>query len=1327
MRSSKTVTSKQVSTSKVNSTEAIYHASPVTSFSPTGNQAVSDLTAANLREVIVNFQDDTVKSLVKLPVLENTIAADFSSAILNVPVNVKLPDQPDPNTSLEPIDTDVVSSGNQKIFSLQTGLFETEPSIIVSSEFVPLYNENSKTRQGQALTIKETAKMVTAKTAINVLSQNAGSVTLVNENKRQLKEFIDAEQEFATKLLKLTNDTLNILDVGSYALPTINQRESIGSIYEILKKSGYNTSNVVKYTETKMWLQSLVEVKRGISTHSSNLTAQNFVRRNVKNDEDSFLLSDIESTPKELKKIWMNPYHPAVPTLGELTDTSKINDSLFLFSDFEKKQYINLAFANADLVTEDTSSSKVAYEKSVLSNKVLESYIESGRDIAIIANAITKESTYSSYLSKLENFEILLNTFGYEASRTGDNFRVWDYLIGRFPKKVTDLIVLPTGNGKSLASFSQRAVKNGNEYYNVLTFENNSFENSSITPGSTYYVDSSLSATDGRKFDSSRLSELIEITSNVRKTTETLFDILGYSISNTVIPYQGIYEDYQKKQYVTDASFERMTDRLSVVANLYRGCINISQNQIVSLDTRALGSNGYRLSLGEIIGVRLASLICKLAVYPSGLYTKSAGRLKTLLFMWLLNVAIQQMNPSVSNNSTILNLKKRIAAHIGGTSTKTSNPELDKAMMQYRCVPVTTTSASDLKLEQSSMEFIVREQKAAASSYVQAVYNKIFAVDADRGIWKTLVDMLKSVMSNSQVYVNEFTAYSGMTKVAYLYNNFDLMLRIVAAQTPENIIGMYSRASSRSTKDLVDTGILIGEVTKAQLDETYNVNTMLVSDYFPKYYVNKLNDSMKSLDIESNLTVRQIAFYRKYLSDIGRQLNSFKEYLEGNFDAHLARVSGLYQSDTSLSVKQRNELLSLSFSEEQLRLSKYVMSEYNDRITKSDTSESNLKVLPICADMPSGFIDYMPINELDAVSHTMLSSYFKTEQFLSLKGNNKKIISVGIPPRLIRSIHTAQKLSTDSSKFTRQNLVRIKLYKLDRMHPDVVYLPKSYLFEMTRFPTRVAANWNFNYFLNGEFDLFSTPTKFMTSNGDILLHKNFSDAFPNQYYGSVLKDDEKSEIYVNHSISFLCEEYLRWFTDCKFDESRYTNFTQVNSALPSTENQYLNFASSAISSNSATVIDATKIQKANNQVTAFFRDPASGRAYKMPLNLQTAQLNQTAEKVYSIPVDKTVRSYFMNETFFLSPDISKRKMSYFKKFDRVFSILVDPDDFYVDESLTNSSTLQSMKNIGILTGGETINGGKSPYRHRDTMPNDPSYNEYFVTVEPYDYVQEYRE
>jgi hypothetical protein len=341
---------------------------------------------------------------------------------------------------------------------------------------------------------------------------------------------------------------------------------------------------------------------------------------------------------------------------------------------------------------------------------------------------------------------------------------------------------------------------------------------------------------------------------------------------------------------------------------------------------------------------------------------------------------------------------------------------------------------------------------------------------------------------------------------------------------------------------------------------------------------------------------------------------------------------------------------------------------------------------------------------------------------LKEKGNNKKIISVGIPPRLNRSLRTILR-SSGGEKFIKQNLIRLKVYKIDRLHPDIVYLPKSYLFEMNRFPTRIIGNWKYDSFISDDFNLLNVPSKLISSDGIISVHKDFTEAFPTSTYGSLLLDEEKFQIYANHAVSFLSEEYLRWFTDIHFDESRYSNFSNVENTETSSEKQYRTYIN--FIKNGSITPDSLQ------QVKARFKDPTSGETFDIAVsspgaNEKISIFSSANTRSYVIPMDSTILSYFENETFVTDVETIKRRISYMKKFDRVFNIIFDPDDFYVDDSVSSKETLESLKNLGILTGGDQGTSKNSiPYKNRDTESGDATLDEYFVTIEPYEYVQEY--
>ena len=129
-----------------------------------------------------------------------------------------------------------------------------------------------------------------------------------------------------------------------------------------------------------------------------------------------------------------------------------------------------------------------------------------------------------------------------------------------------------------------------------------------------------------------------------------------------------------------------------------------------------------------------------------------------------------------------------------------------------------------------------------------------------------------------------------------------------------------------------------------------------------------------------------------------------------------------------------------------------------------------------------------------------------------------------------------------------------------------------------------------------------------------------------------------------------------------------------------------------------------------------------------PDNIVSSQNKKIQSSTVNPTLDLTdsMRSYFLRETLMHDTSVHKRRASYPKKFDRCFSIIFDPDDFIVDDSQSDSSTLAVMKQNGIIIGGNFDSSNKKiAYRHRDTSPGDVSFDQYFTTVEPFDYNQTY--
>ena len=465
----------------------------------------------------------------------------------------------------------------------------------------------------------------------------------------------------------------------------------------------------------------------------------------------------------------------------------------------------------------------------------------------------------------------------------------------------------------------------------------------------------------------------------------------------------------------------------------------------------------------------------------------------------------------------------------------------------------------------------------------------------------------------------------------------------------------------------------------------------------------KLINASSICSIQDDDTIQRLLLIKNFLGMLEWYSASYSQELTSNksMKDFLAELFSLYSQDPDLSQSEVTELLNLFLTPEQAALYFYNLSEYQDRFSGEGSTANLLKVPPF-NQFPEKFMDYLPVDDVSLVSCQLFSSFFKKPNFLPAKGNNKKILSIGIPPGLFR--HLRYSRGENDSEKIRDGIVRIKIYKVDRLRPEIVFFPQQFLFEMNRFPTRIAANWDVNVLLNdNEFDIFQIPTKFLSLGGGVTLHKNFFDAFK-KHLTSGITIPEFQQIYTNHATSFLLEEYINWFTDIEMNENRYYNYGQFV-PIQSVKNQYKNFY------NTIKNIPNTPGAVA----TSKFSPEETGGASEVTKSV----IKTSSNKGITVDLTNTIKNYFTNETLFLDPVEHRRRISYPKKFDRVFTVIIDPDEFEIDQGNSKPELL-----VNLFNRGEISKSDGNKYTLKDSTQNDATFEDYFITIEPYDYVSE---
>jgi len=1185
--------------------------------------------------------------------------------------------------------TSTISNESLKKYSINSRLSQDRPSIILTSKFIPIFSFGKENFISNALNTKENSILLTAKNAISILSQNKDTKDYVAANTENLKTFLDSENNFIKNILSQLSNVLFRLNVKNWSYS--DSRSEIYSFERALLEKNYYQEDIDKFSNSKLWNQFLLEFKLDVISHTGGLIGM--LRGSSSKDGDPYKLSGLDSSTEDSSlRIWINPYKEIISEDDiNRSDDASINENVNALNLLQKNLYVNL----------NSASNKT---DSVNSISLLDKYHQdgTGRDITLISNSLAKEANYSKKITS--NYQVLYDNYGYSIYSDGrGNTQVWDYIVGKFRNSVLEVQDSSSniiGKDSSLSSLSQYSVQapNSSDQYKVLTFESTFIPDSDITPGSFYFIDSTLDTPYGKNFDLSRINVL---TDKLKKTLDTLSIISKFS-------------DYDQGQKdVTDPAdlINQILHKFDYFTDMYARYININTS---------LYSNNFEES--ELYN-RFSASIARHAINPP---TITAGAndftLRSLLFLMIMNAIINDLN----NIQAINALQSKIVDHLITTSP---------------VVLVDDEYASAINQQRLLVE------SNGGRSKTSIIGQKLLSLEG--GIWKTVLDIMKEVYNSPDLYdESSSTSYSGINKFVYLFAYFDMILRVISSMSPESLLGYYEKQNSdlAGGPPSFEAGFVLQELdesTNNTFDSFFNIesNNNAMSSLNDSSQINsafqiatrasnktikvkKIESAKSCLVTEKSIIKSQIEFLKNFVSQLNASLIDFSVFLGQKFGEHIANVSPLYESDTELNLIQKNALLGMSLTEEQLVLSNYISSELSDKINTNLDSESKLSSIPFFADFPKDFSSYLPINDTEMLSYFLLSSFFKSEEFLLEKGNNKKIMSIGIPPKLLRSLS-----STNSNKNTqeiiRKNIIRIKIYKIDRLHPALVFLPQTYLFEMSRFPTRVLGNWNFNNFSNNETNILQIPTKFYL-NSQFTLHNDYSKAF--DAHGSILTDDQKVEIYSNHAKSYLAEEYLRWFTDCNLDETRYFHYSKMSNTLHSIEEQYKNYLDTISSK-----VQQNQAASANSStVNVQFTDPLSRNKYtvpsKMKENIKPENIvhsqnkkNQSNTTSPALDLTDTMRSYFLRETLMHDTNVHKRRVTYPKKFDRCFSIIFDPDDFKVDEANSDSSTLDNMKQNGIIIGVNTSAAGKNPYRHRDTAPGDMSFDQYFTTVEPFDY------
>jgi len=1252
-----------------------------------------------------------------------------------------------------------------------SGLPNEAPSIILNSEFLPIYEKGDLTRIGDILNLKENARILNAQNAITVLhstnlkervvkpAQDSIKATLpivtdsflnkifpkfkeldaaLNVNK-PLKDKYPVEEDFPTEeedLAKLSPSKNSF----SNELARLGIRLVGNSKYENVKdyliKKGIATPQGIKtFPDTELWIKTLNELKFSLSVSSIGTSNSSF---------NSIASSDKNLQAKD--SLWINNGIKMPDTYANIVTTNPLSslstkDSLSIYTEQVEKPLLKLfTFTEKQSIFIDRpiggKNNKEIAEAVNWNGTDYTTAFEDAipRAVARISDVLQREKSYGKTIN---DYSSALKARGFETAPDGMNVSVWDHLVGVVPEKTFEMPENPIGKGLSLMSLAHEYASIGQDKYSVFTFERDNSplgdtQSPKITTGREYYLETSLNINaNGDAYDLSRINRLKKRLEDAVETTKILEDFVN-TYNDDLNNSQNAQENFLP-QY--------LNQRFKSIFTSYVKILDISDKKNIKTDTSKFSDwtpadNHNRF---------FAMLIKKIAgsMFQTDPIKGHAAR-RGAVSLWVMCICFVLDEASVTEGNFLYkhavdNLMESLTSLCGHWQSDQLK-SLD-SFDEISNVSSFWVNAFDQNLAfelETIKKEIFYEKSNILLTFMQTFkeeYN-IYPINTEySGIDKNVY--MVAYMTNMMLTISCLThesldmAYVATKKLASTMSNFKVSSEIFRNRSLENT-NYWS----------VGTGAQGVNLNNAFGDSTFIFTTSFFNKSNPidhstiwgftadkngvfNKYLFKAKTYMKQ---EMKELLSEVFMIKGFVTHALNKINSFIELLSNNFKPYLDKTLPYFYENNNFTIDQKISLFNASSTEEQMIMSNYIYSEISDRISKENDGQNKLKsIIPSfnsnsMANLPFG--SYLPVNDLEICSFPIVKTYFNNEIFYKKDGNNKRIISVGIPPKMMRNLMSYDSQDFTSDESIKKNIVRIKIFKIDLLHRYLVFKPLSYLFDLNRFPTRVIGNWDASTLKNGTNNPLELPTKYWT--GDRFeLHTDASDPKIAIKYGSSLSTSESLEIYENHAKSFLAEEYIRWMTGVSIDETRYYNYEPMSKELSYLNEGYGKFASLAST--------AGGVSAGTNRTT--YVDPVTGVTREVPVNGSQQERNAAAaatnqNNLPTIDVTSTLISYLHNETFILRPAQILKKAVYPRKFDRTFSIIFDPDDFIIDTSMMEPGKsfaelkpqIDSLKNQKfIIPHAPKSNRDKDKflYKLRDITPDDVYMDEYFITIEPF--------
>lgn len=613
-----------------------------------------------------------------------------------------------------------------------------------------------------------------------------------------------------------------------------------------------------------------------------------------------------------------------------------------------------------------------------------------------------------------------------------------------------------------------------------------------------------------------------------------------------------------------------------------------------------------------------------------------------------------------------------------------------------------------------------RSAVAALESQVKeynGVSNKMFdeLLTGNSNVMSAFYDILNTAYQEiKNITKNSYSIYSGVMDTTLLMSIFDIAISVFSSFSE-------LRFDSLNKISLFDT-------TKndyVAFDEVFILKRISID-------IDTIN--MNHSKILTRLTYERMSLVDSYVAIVGtmiglqNNIQSVINYLQSNksknnFD-YLMKVSPSLASQ---------EYMKLLLNEQQMMI---VNSTIED--LKSIINHYSTTIFDVDFDSAVSNEDYNEILDdsiITPIMKNILFSLLKSQQYTSTKGYNKKILTVGLPIGFTEKFQQLTNLTQNknlSNKKQQNDIIAINLYKIDVRNPDVVWKPKQFLFEMSRFVSKDCKNhldFKSNMSILDMCNSFATRdlTQESFTKNDTLFYGNStqdSKIFSTSDY-DFLSLEQKNELIQNHVLSFIAELYVKFLTNMSLTENTFT-------ILQSTVNEIItqDLAQSLLRNRLQVLLQASK--NVSDSSTNLFSNLDKQTFETIDMNIALGNITSVNDLIEAIPQSqvenivneiRAINVFCNTKSVYTNSDVIANQIFMPKQFDRIFNIFVDPDDFYIDFVETtktfegNEALKKLIENNDIINISTDVTTPSYKQTSKDKVDGDVSFDKYYVNVQ----------